>query len=255
VNTRSDRPDEERRISSTTEDRRRAGRWTGLRYRAAIAVLVVMAAVAIQLVSAHRSRATTAVSSAVDFMTVVPPSDQNAPSVVTIAPTAPPAAPIPDLTPLAGADDRSVPINDRVGATPAKTVLDSALVRARRSGVPNAEGNAVVLSECAGGTSNAHWGYYNNGALGGSISEPDGVIVPLGAVCINPAQPDVYSSLLHELGHKYFWEHGLWESTKSQFGGSERAAECFAKVFGATVFGEGGCSDTDAQRMRIMLGD
>jgi hypothetical protein len=193
-------------------------------------------------------------STPTDSATLVPPNDLDAPSVAPVAASTAPH-PIPDLTPQVDTGERSVPMNDRVGATPAKVAVDSALVRAQRSGVPNAEGNAVILSECAGGTSNAHWGYYNNGALGGSISEPDGVVVPLGAVCINPAQPDVYSSLLHELGHKYFWENGLWESTKVQFGGSERAAECFAKVFGATVFGAGGCSDTDAQRMHTMLGD
>jgi hypothetical protein len=130
----------------------------------------------------------------------------------------------------------------------------SAFVRARAAGVPNANENTVILSVCAGGTNVSHWGYYNNGANGGAVPEPDGAVVPLGGLCINPSQPDVYSTVLHELGHKYFWEHNLWVFTKAHFGGSERAAECFAKAFGATVFGEGGCSDADAQRMRTMFG-
>jgi hypothetical protein len=129
----------------------------------------------------------------------------------------------------------------------------AAFERARRVGVPNAVGNTIVLSVCAGGTKMEHWGYFNNGANGGAVPEPDGAVVPLGALCINPAQPDVFSTVLHELGHKYFWDIGLWDYTRSHFGGSETAAECFAKIYGATVFGEGGCSDALADRMRTQL--
>lgn len=137
-------------------------------------------------------------------------------------------------------------------ATPAQEFSAAdAFARAERAGVPNAKGNTIVLGVCAGGTGMSHWGYYNNGANGGAVPEPDGTVVPLGALCINPAQPDVYSTILHELGHRYFWEHGLWAFTGKRFGGTEQAAECFAEVFGATVFGEGGCSDADAQRMRV----
>jgi hypothetical protein len=70
-------------------------------------------------------------STPTDSATLVPPNDLDAPSVAPVAASADPR-PIPDLTPLVGAGDRSVPINDRVGATPAKTVVDSALVRAQR---------------------------------------------------------------------------------------------------------------------------
>ena len=126
---------------------------------------------------------------------------------------------------------------------------DVLLLQAQQAGVPASAGAVVVLAACFGDGGRPHWGYFNNGALGGPVDE-GGVIVPLDAICLNPAQPDPYSSLLHELGHRYFWNNGLWGSTASAYGGRETAAECFARVFGATVFGSGGCSDEDAQRMR-----
>jgi hypothetical protein len=129
----------------------------------------------------------------------------------------------------------------------------AAFERARRVGVPNAPGDTVAMSVCTGGTGMEHWGYFNNGANGGAVPEPDGAVVPLGALCINPVQPDVFSTVLHELGHKYFWDQGLWEYARTHFGGSETAAECFAKIYGATVFGEGGCPDALADRMRAQL--
>jgi hypothetical protein len=135
-----------------------------------------------------------------------------------------------------------------------EAVLSVAMSRVRSRNVLGYEGVTVLLSECTGDTGASHWGFYNNGANGGAITEPGGVVIPVGALCVNPVQPDIYSTLVHELGHKYFWEHNLWEFTKARFGGSERAAECFAAVFGATVFGEGGCSTDDVQSMRILLG-
>jgi hypothetical protein len=135
-----------------------------------------------------------------------------------------------------------------------EVLLFGSMNRAKEEHVLGADGAVVVLSSCTGGSGVSHWGYYNNGAEGGEVHEPDGVVVPVGALCVNPAQPDIYSNLLHNLGLKYLWENGLWDSTKATFGGVHNAAECFAKVYGATVFGQGGCSDSDASRMRSLLG-
>ena len=132
-------------------------------------------------------------------------------------------------------------------------VVDVLLLQAQQAGVPASAGAVVVLAGCFGDAGRSHWGYFNNGAFGGPVNE-GGVVVPLDAICLNPAQPDPYSSLLHELGHRYFWNNGLWGSTASAYGGRETAAECFAKIFGATVFGSGGCSDGDAQRMQSEFG-
>jgi hypothetical protein len=157
---------------------------------------------------------------------------------------------IPPMSP--GALD--VAARDNPDATPAQTAaVYSAFSRVQAAGVPASVGATIVVSVCTGGTGGAHWGYYNNGATGGTVPESDGAVVPLGAVCINPSQPDVYSTLAHELGHKYFWEHGLWDYTTEHYGGSETAAECFAKIYGATVFGQGGCADDMARRMRVEL--
>lgn len=163
-----------------------------------------------------------------------------------------------------GVPDQAAPTTSESTTTMTTSVLDPLspevvllgfMARARSEHVLGVEGAVVVLSSCPGGSGGAsHWGYYNNGAAGGEVREPDGVVVPVGAVCINPVQPDMYSNLLHNLGLKYLWEKGLWDSAGATFGGSERAAECFAAVFGATVFGEGGCSADDVQRMRILLG-
>jgi hypothetical protein len=135
-----------------------------------------------------------------------------------------------------------------------EAAVTAALKQAAAAGVPNAQGAVVVLSTCNGGTSVAHLGYYNNDALSGPITEPDGAVVPVGAICINPQAPDLSSVLLANLGHKYFWEKGLWAQSKTDFGSPQRAGECFAKAFGATTFESGGCSDADAQRVRVMLG-
>jgi hypothetical protein len=135
-----------------------------------------------------------------------------------------------------------------------EAAVTAALKQAAAAGVPNAQGAVVVLSTCNGGTSVAHLGYYNNDALSGPITEPDGAVVPVGAICINPKAPDLSSVLLANLGHKYFWEKGLWAESKTDFGSPQRAGECFAKAFGATTFESGGCSDADAQRVRVMLG-
>jgi hypothetical protein len=139
-----------------------------------------------------------------------------------------------------------------------QAVREAALAAARKqavaAGVPDAQGAVVVLSTCNGGTNVEHLGYYNNNALNGPITEPDGAAVPVGAICINPQAPDIYSVLLANLGHKYFWEKGQWAQSKTDFGSAPRAGECFAKVFGATTFESGGCSDSDAQRLRVMLG-
>ena len=126
--------------------------------------------------------------------------------------------------------------------------------RAIAAGTPGAVGTSVIASSCNGDGGRPHWGYFNNGAAGGTVFEPDGAVVPLGAVCLNPAQPDPYSSLVHELGHKWFWENGTWDSSAATFGSTERAAECFARAFGATVFGAGGCPDSLVGVMATMLG-
>lgn len=131
---------------------------------------------------------------------------------------------------------------------------DSALARIRSNGIPSTGGPQVVLAGCYGGTSRAHWGYFNNGAAGGAVTEPGGIVVPLSAICINLAQPDVYSALVHEMGHKWFWETGQWASSSAAYGGREQAAECFAKIWGASYFGQGGCSDDIAARMQAQYG-
>jgi hypothetical protein len=121
-------------------------------------------------------------------------------------------------------------------------------------GVPSTSAPDVVFADCYGGTRNAHWGYFNNGAAGGPVSEPGGIVVPVGSICINPNQPDMLSGLIHEMGHKWFFETGRWAITIASYGNRETAAECFAKDWGATVFGSGGCSDADADRMRVQFG-
>lgn len=158
----------------------------------------------------------------------------------------------PTLTTLSGSTITStttvlVPLSPEI-------LLFGSMNRAQSEHVLGADGAVVMISSCTGGTGVSHWGYYNNGAEGGEVREPDGVVVPVGALCINPVQPDMYSNLLHNLGLKYLWETGLWDSTKATFGGVHIAAECFAKVYGATVLGQGGCSDSDASRMRALMG-
>ena len=144
-------------------------------------------------------------------------------------------------------------------ASPPATVLAGSAfgderARAIAAGTPGAVGTSVIASSCHGDGGRPHWGYFNNGAAGGTVFEPDGAVVPLGAVCLNPSQPDPYSSLVHELGHKWFWENGTWDSSAATFGSTERAAECFARVFGATVFGAGGCPDSLVGVMAEILG-
>jgi hypothetical protein len=134
------------------------------------------------------------------------------------------------------------------------TSFDAMRVRATDAGVPLAESAVIVASACYGDQGRSHWGYFNNGALGGAISERDGVIVPLDAICLNPNQPDAYSSLLHEMGHRYFWHRGVWDSVAAEMGGLEHATECFAKAYGATTFGQGGCSDADVAHVMGWLG-
>lgn len=133
------------------------------------------------------------------------------------------------------------------------TAFASEIERAVLDGVPAAAGVLVIASSCHGETNRAHWGYYNNGATGGTVVEPDGAAVPLGAICLNPNQPDVRSGLLHELGHKWFWDTGRWDESAATFGSTERAAECFARHFGATVFGAGGCPDRTLELMALMM--
>jgi len=126
--------------------------------------------------------------------------------------------------------------------------------RATDAGVPQAASAVVVASACFGDQGRSHWGYFNNGALGGAITERDGAIVPLDAICLNPSQPDAYSSLLHELGHRYMWHRGVWDSAAAEMGSLEHATECFAKAYGAITFGQGGCSSADAAHLMAWLG-
>ena len=84
--------------------------------------------------------------------------------------------------------------------------------------------------------------------------EPDGAVVQPGQICLNPFQPSTFSTLLHELGHKWFWENGLWERMNENYGDYQRGAECFAAVWGATVFGAGGCPSEQQLQMRAEFG-
>lgn len=227
--------------------------------------LGLLFALALSLDATERSRATGDVPS-IDVVTGGASEDPGPPepSDLTTDPTvedttttelaAPAHAPTAEIVPAA---PPSAPASDIIGSTahPADVAaFGGELSRAIGAGVPNALGAEVIPSSCHGDGSSPHWGYYNNGAAGGTVFEPDGAIVVVGAVCLNPSQPDPYSSLVHELGHKWFWEGGTWESTASTFGGTERAAECFARIFGATVFGAGGCPDPLVGTMAALLG-
>ena len=170
-----------------------------------------------------------------------PPTTVDNITVTTVTPVPPPTAP---------------PVT--VGSPPGNVALRPAFgderARAIAAGTPGAFDTSVIASSCNGDGGRPHWGYFNNGAAGGTVFEPDGAVVPLGAVCLNPAQPDPYSSLVHELGHKWFWDNGTWDESAATFGSTERAAECFARVFGATVFGAGGCPDSLVGVMAAILG-
>lgn len=84
--------------------------------------------------------------------------------------------------------------------------------------------------------------------------ERDGAVVEPGQVCLNPSQPSSIASLIHELGHKWFWENGLWDRANSEYRDYQRVAECFAAIWGATVFGAGGCPDDQQLQMRAEFG-
>lgn len=84
--------------------------------------------------------------------------------------------------------------------------------------------------------------------------EPDGAFVQPGQICLNPDQPSTVSSLIHELGHKWFWENGLWDRVIANYGSYQRGAECFAAIWGATVFGAGGCPGEQQLQMRAEFG-
>ena len=112
----------------------------------------------------------------------------------------------------------------------------------------------VVASGCWGRTDRTHWGYYNYLGTGSTVVEPDGAVVEPGWICLNPSQPSTYSSLVHELGHRWFWENGLWDRVAADYGSYQRASECFAAVWGATVFGSGGCPSDQLAQMRAEFG-
>lgn len=130
----------------------------------------------------------------------------------------------------------------------------SDLDRAIAAGVPSAANAVVVFSGCWGRTNSTHWGYYNYAGIGTAVIEPDGAVVQPGGVCLNPSQPSPYSSLLHELGHKYFWESGLWDRIMAEYGSYQRGAECFGAIWGATVFGTGGCPVDQQLQMKAEFG-
>ena len=153
------------------------------------------------------------------------------------------------VTPGQGGDSSGAVGTESIGGA-----FGAELTRAAGAGVPGATDALVLASACRGDGGRSHWGYFNNGAAGGTVYEPDGAVVPVGAICLNPGQPDPYSSLIHELGHRWFWNSNLWITTATQFGSTERAAECFARVFGATVFGAGGCPDSMVPMMESDLG-
>jgi hypothetical protein len=170
-----------------------------------------------------------------------------------IAPTAPVAPPD---SPGPGTDSTGATVSPPLPPTVVRPTesVSSLLRKVQAIGVPSTSAPDVVFADCYGGTRNAHWGYFNNGAAGGPVSEPGGIVVPVGSICINPNQPSMLSSLIHEMGHKWFSETGRWAATAASYGTRETAAECFAKDWGATVFGSGGCSDSDAARMRVEFG-
>lgn len=128
------------------------------------------------------------------------------------------------------------------------------LARAQANGVPGSNGAVVVASGCWGRTDRTHWGYYNYLGTGSTVVEPDGAVVEPGWICLNPSQPSTYSSLVHELGHRWFWENGLWDRVAADYGSYQRASECFAAVWGATVFGSGGCPADQVAQMRAEFG-
>lgn len=130
----------------------------------------------------------------------------------------------------------------------------SDLDRAIAAGVPSAASAVVAFSGCWGRTNSTHWGYYNFAGIGTTVIEPDGAVVQPGEVCLNPSQPSPYSSLLHELGHKFFWESGLWDRIIAEYGSYQRGAECFGTIWGATVFGTGGCPVDQELQMRAEFG-
>lgn len=127
------------------------------------------------------------------------------------------------------------------------------LAEAQARGVPGSEAALVVYSGCWGRTSDTHWGYYNY-FDGTTVVELDGAVIKPGWVCLNPFQASPYSSLVHELGHKFFFEQSLWARMIDEYGNYQRPAECFARIWGATVFGAGGCTDADVARMRAEFG-
>jgi len=130
----------------------------------------------------------------------------------------------------------------------------SDLELARAMGVPSAAAASVVFSGCWGRSSSTHWGYYNYLGAGSVVVERDGAVVQPGQICLNPDQPSTISSLIHELGHKWFWENGLWDRVIANYGSYQRGAECFAAIWGATVFGSGGCPDDQQLQMRAEFG-
>lgn len=117
--------------------------------------------------------------------------------------------------------------------------------------VPGGEGVILVLGGCYGTRAVPHWGYYNNQRR--TLVDPDGAVVPPDGICLNPDQPDVRSSLLHEVGHRYFAWSGRWSELEF-WGGVETAAECYAAWWGARTFGAGGCPAGDAVRLAAAFG-
>lgn len=113
----------------------------------------------------------------------------------------------------------------------------------------------IVLSDCTGSTGKSHWGYVVTDTPNGSHTEAGGVVVHnITDICINPHQVDPYSSLRHEYGHFYWYTTGKEAWAAAMFGGYETSAECFAKIHGATTFGEGGCPSSTEASMRKEMG-
>lgn len=195
-------------------------------------------------------RSTTSSTTAATSTTTRAPTTTAAPSTTAPTTTAPPAPPPTTVTP-----DLS---------SPSEPSAADALAVARARGVPDADHAQVVLSGCWGRTSSQHWGYYHWFDDPNPVVEPDGVVVDPGVICLNPSQRSPYSTLVHEMAHEWFWErsiagqltgdHELWYRTVAEYGDYQVVAECFAKIWGATVFGAGGCPAWAEAKMRAEFG-
>ena len=150
-------------------------------------------------------------------------------SEVAVLPPATTEAP-PTTESLPGVGQEAATPESQVPVVPAPT---SDLEHARAMGVPGSATASVEFSGCWGRTDSTHWGYYNYLGTGTAVIERDGVVVQPGQICVNPNQASPYSTLLHELGHKWVWENGLWDRIISEYGTYQRGAECFAAIWGA----------------------